>query len=82
MNLEKLFNKRCLDVLTQQFWRGNIRELRSVVERHFVDSEVREVGLEFLERLGLKDVLTFDKPLWFGLLNETVLEFNSRKARF
>jgi DNA-binding NtrC family response regulator len=44
----KVFNYRCLEIFAQQPWRGNVRELRSVVERHLVDSEVREIGPENL----------------------------------
>jgi len=35
----KRFQKRCLEVFKAYHWRGNIRELRSVVERHLVQSE-------------------------------------------
>ncbi len=35
----KRFQKRCLEVFKAHHWQGNIRELRSVVERHLVKSE-------------------------------------------
>ena len=43
------FNHRCLDVLQKHSWKGNIRELRSVVERHLVQSEKDVVRVEDLE---------------------------------
>ena len=35
----KRFQKRCLEVFKAHHWQGNIRELRSVVERHLVKNE-------------------------------------------
>jgi DNA-binding NtrC family response regulator len=48
---EKSFNRRCLDVLRKQPWRGNVRELRSFVERHLIESDTREILPEHLSVL-------------------------------
>lgn len=45
---QKSFNRRCLDILKKQAWRGNVRELRSFVERHLIESEAREILPEHL----------------------------------
>lgn len=58
----KHFNRNCLEILERQTWKGNIRELRSVVESQLVDSETREVGADRLEiRFGSRTVAK-DEP--------------------
>ncbi len=46
----KRFQRRCLEVLKAYHWSGNIRELRSSVERHLISSEcnlIQESDLEY-----------------------------------
>ncbi len=43
------FHRRCLEVLCKYPWKGNVRELRSVVERHLVRSESETVRPEDLD---------------------------------
>lgn len=45
----RFFHRRCLEVLCKYPWKGNVRELRSVVERHLVRSESDAVRLEDLD---------------------------------
>ncbi len=49
---EKSFNRRCLEVLKEQPWRGNVRELRSFIERHLIELEVKEILPEHLTSLS------------------------------
>lgn len=45
----KRFQKRCVEVFKSCHWQGNIRELRSVVERHLVTSESDLIQVENLD---------------------------------
>ncbi|CAN5419641.1 sigma-54 dependent transcriptional regulator [soil metagenome] len=54
----KLLNRSCLDVFEKLPWRGNVRELRSVVENILVNAEVREIGAEHLESFNLHGIST------------------------
>ncbi|MEK7625440.1 MAG: sigma-54 dependent transcriptional regulator, partial [Patescibacteria group bacterium] len=45
----RFFHRRCLEVLRKYPWKGNVRELRSVVERHLVRSDADSVRPEDLE---------------------------------
>lgn len=42
-------HRRCLEVFRQHTWRGNIRELRSVIERHLISCEAGVVRAEDLD---------------------------------
>ncbi len=50
-NFRKHFNRSCLEVFEKLVWKGNIRELRSVVENCLIDSEGREIGVQTLQSL-------------------------------
>jgi transcriptional regulator with PAS, ATPase and Fis domain len=52
----KLLNRSCLEVFEKLPWRGNVRELRSVVENILVNSDVREIGAEHLESFNLNGI--------------------------
>lgn len=52
----KLLNRSCLDVFEKLPWRGNVRELRSVVENILVNSDVREIGAEHLASFNLSGI--------------------------
>lgn len=45
----RAFHRRCLDVLREYHWKGNVRELRSVVESHLIACESGMVRLEELD---------------------------------
>lgn len=47
--LTRAFHRRCLDVLREYHWKGNVRELRSVVESHLIASESGMVRVEELD---------------------------------
>lgn len=45
----RAFHRRCLEVLREYHWKGNVRELRSVVESHLIASESGMVRVEDLD---------------------------------
>ncbi len=47
--IRRAFQKKCLDVFVAYPWHGNIRELRAVVERHLIKSDVSLLKPEDLE---------------------------------
>lgn len=58
----RFFHRRCLEVLRKYPWKGNVRELRSVVERHLVRSDANSVRPEDLEA-GLYEVHSSPTPV-------------------
>jgi DNA-binding NtrC family response regulator len=58
----KFFNRNCLEILERLPWKGNIRELRSVVESYLVESESREVQVEKIQNLLGPTVVQKDDP--------------------
>lgn len=46
---DRSFHRRCLEVFREYSWKGNVRELRSVVERHLIGSDSEIVRAEDLE---------------------------------
>lgn len=48
---DRSFHRRCLEVLREYSWKGNVRELRSVVERHLIGADSEIVRAEDLEAL-------------------------------
>lgn len=48
---DRSFHRRCLEVFREYSWKGNVRELRSVVERHLIGSDSEIVRAEDLEAL-------------------------------
>ncbi|MCE3010553.1 MAG: hypothetical protein LW875_08070 [Proteobacteria bacterium] len=56
---QKVFNRRCLETLANQKWRGNVRELRSFVERNLLVSDTREIGPEHLADLMNQNQMTY-----------------------
>lgn len=46
---QRSFHRSCLDVLRVYPWKGNVRELRSIVERHLVAADSDTVKAEDLE---------------------------------
>ncbi len=60
------FHRRCLEVFREYSWKGNVRELRSVVERHLIGSESEIVRAEDLEAIlykksGVEDPRTLEE---------------------
>jgi DNA-binding NtrC family response regulator len=49
------FSQQCLEPLRKHYWRNNVRELRSVVERHLIKSESATVNGADLERYLLEE---------------------------
>lgn len=47
--INKRFHTRCLEVLKRYLWRGNVRELSAVVERHLIRSDLSTIGVDQLE---------------------------------
>lgn len=45
----RFFHRRCLEVFCKHSWKGNVRELRSVIERHLVRSDSDSIRLEDLD---------------------------------
>lgn len=45
----RTFHRRCLEVMRDYQWRGNVRELRSVVERHLIASDGDMIRVEDLD---------------------------------
>lgn len=43
------FHRRCLEVMRDYHWKGNVRELRSVVERHLIASDSDLIRIEDLD---------------------------------
>lgn len=39
----KRFSRQCLEVLKKHRWKGNVRDLRGAIERHFIKSELNEI---------------------------------------
>ncbi|MDZ4661242.1 MAG: sigma-54 dependent transcriptional regulator [Pseudomonadota bacterium] len=48
-NFRTQFKKSCLDVFRNHYWQGNVRELRSVLQRHLIKSEGNIIGPEDLD---------------------------------
>ncbi len=48
---DRSFRRRCLEVFREYSWKGNVRELRSVVERHLIGADSEIVRAEDLEAL-------------------------------
>lgn len=48
---DRSFHRRCLEVFYDYSWKGNVRELRSVVERHLIGADSEIVRAEDLEAL-------------------------------
>lgn len=55
------FHRRCLEVMREYPWKGNVRELRSVVERHLIASNNEIIQVEDLEALLYQKKVT-DEP--------------------
>lgn len=55
------FHRRCLEVMREYSWKGNVRELRSVVERHLIASNNEIIQVEDLEALLYQKKVT-DEP--------------------
>lgn len=51
----RFFHRRCLEVLHKYPWKGNVRELRSVVERHLVRSDADAIRPEDLDAALYED---------------------------
>lgn len=47
--INRTFHCRCLEVLRDYHWKGNVRELRSVVERHLISSDSDMIRVEDLD---------------------------------
>jgi DNA-binding NtrC family response regulator len=47
--IKKRFNRKCLDVFRKHRWQGNVRDLRAMVERHFITCERAEIQPDDLE---------------------------------
>ncbi len=45
----KRFQRRCLEVFRSYHWKGNVRELRSVIERHLIRSDSDLISAEELD---------------------------------
>jgi two-component system response regulator HydG len=45
----RTFHRRCLEVMRDYHWQGNVRELRSVVERHLIASDKDLIHVEDLD---------------------------------
>lgn len=45
----RFFHRKCLEVLCKYPWKGNVRELRAVVERHLVRSDAAAIRPEDLD---------------------------------
>lgn len=45
----RAFHRRCLEVMRDYQWKGNVRELRSVVERHLIASDDELIRVEDLD---------------------------------
>jgi DNA-binding NtrC family response regulator len=45
----RAFHRRCLEVMRDYHWKGNVRELRSVVERHLISSDGDLIRVEDLD---------------------------------
>lgn len=45
----RAFHRRCLEVMRDYQWKGNVRELRSVVERHLIASDGDLIRVEDLD---------------------------------
>lgn len=45
----RTFHRRCLEVMRDYHWKGNVRELRSVVERHLIASDSDLIRVEDLD---------------------------------
>ncbi len=79
-NFRKVFNSRCLDVFKSQPWRGNIRELRSMIERHLVDSDAREITPELLSET-LFAAKNTDAPKTMDEIDSHVMEVKRTMIR-
>jgi len=55
------FHRRCIEVMREYPWKGNVRELRSVVERHLIASNNEIIHVEDLEALLYQKKVT-DEP--------------------
>jgi len=49
----KKLQRDALDLLTSMEWRGNVRELRNIVERISILSQSREISAQDIRNLGL-----------------------------
>ena len=58
----RFFHRRCLEVLRKYPWKGNVRELRSVVERHLIRADDDAIRLEDLDAC-LFDEAQSSKPV-------------------
>lgn len=58
----KFFNMSALQVFEQLPWKGNIRELRSVVESFLVDSDSREVAADKVQALLGPTIVQKEQP--------------------
>lgn len=45
----RAFHRRCLEVMRDYHWKGNVRELRSVVERHLIAADGDLIHIEDLD---------------------------------
>ena len=45
----RFFHRRCLEVFSKYPWKGNVRELRAVIERHLVRSDADSIRPEDLD---------------------------------
>lgn len=45
----RAFHRRCLEVMRDHHWKGNVRELRSMVERHLIASDSDLIRVEDLD---------------------------------
>jgi DNA-binding NtrC family response regulator len=50
LNVRKRFNRQCLEILRRHKWAGNVRALRSMVERHFISCDTNEIYPKDLDR--------------------------------
>lgn len=55
------FHRRCIEVMRDYPWKGNVRELRSVIERHLIASDSDLIRVEDLEAV-LYQKKVMDEP--------------------
>jgi DNA-binding NtrC family response regulator len=65
----KRFQKRCLEIFKHYPWKGNVRELRSTVERHLIKND-KELILESDLDAALFEKTTYEAPVTLEEIDE------------